>query len=139
MCTFSWVKKPMATCTNSQGPVYLGDTGFFRLQGIKVFWSLQFLGYLRTLSLKFQKASSKIKVVLALPGWLSQFSWDSQQGRARTTSILLEAFWNFKLKVLKYSQVPNKRVYSFIPNERVGLLFWANFIGLNKRVGWKIC
>ena len=22
---------------------------------------------------------------------------------------------------------------------KVGLLFWANFIGLNKRVGWKIC
>ena len=39
----------------------------------------------------------------------------------------------------RYSQVPNKRVYSFIPNERVGLLFWANFIGLNKRVGWKKC
>ena len=35
--------------------------------------------------------------------------------------------------------MPNKRVYSFIPNERVGLLFWANFIGPNKRVGWKIC
>ena len=38
-----------------------------------------------------------------------------------------------------YSQVPNRRVYSFIPNEKAGLLFWANFIGLNIRVGWKIC
>ena len=47
-------------------------------------WSLQFLGYLRTFSLKFQKATSKIEVVLALPCWLSQF-------------------WSFKLKVLKYS------------------------------------
>ena len=28
--------------------------------------------------------------------------WDSQQGRARTTSILVRAFWNFKRKVLKY-------------------------------------
>ena len=52
----------------------LGDTGFFRLQGIKVLWRLQFLGYLRTLSLKFQKARTKIEVVLTLPGWLSQFS-----------------------------------------------------------------
>ena len=24
---------------------------------------------------------------------------------------------------LKYSQVPNKRVYSFIPNKKVGLVF----------------
>ena len=33
-----------------------------------------------------------------------KLNWDSQQGRARTTSILLVAFWNFKLKVLKYSR-----------------------------------
>ena len=65
-------------------------------------WSLQFLGYLRALSLKFQKATSKIVVFLSLPSWLSQFSWDSQQGRARKTSILALAFWNFKLTVLKY-------------------------------------
>ena len=34
-------------------------------------WSLQFLGYLRTLSLKFQKATSKIEIFLSLPclGW----------------------------------------------------------------------
>ena len=43
------------------------------------------MGYLRTLSLEFQKATSKIE-------------WDSQQGRDRKTSTL---FWNFKLKVLK--------------------------------------
>ena len=77
---------------------------FFRLQGIKIYWPLQFLGYLRTLSSKFQKARTKIEVVLTLPCWLSQFSWDSQQGRARTTSILVWAFWNCKLKVLKYSR-----------------------------------
>ena len=82
----------------------IGVSGFFRLQGIKVLWGLQFLEYLRTLSFKFQKATSKIEVVLALPCWLSQFSWDSQQGRLRTTSILVRAFWNFKLKVLKYSR-----------------------------------
>ena len=34
----------------------------------------QFLEYLRTLSLKFQKAPTKIEVVLALPSWLSQYS-----------------------------------------------------------------
>ena len=37
-------------------------------------WSLQFLGYLRTLSLKFQKARTKIEVFLFLPCWLSRFS-----------------------------------------------------------------
>ena len=41
-------------------------------------------------------------VVNSLPCWLSQFSWDSQQGRVRTTSILVRAFWNFKLEVLRY-------------------------------------
>ena len=65
-------------------------------------WSLQFLGYLRTLSLKFQKARTKIEVFQSLPCWLSQFSWDSQQGRGRKTSTLLVAFWNSKSKVLKY-------------------------------------
>ena len=47
--------------------------------GIKVLWRLQFLEYLRTL----------IEVVLSLPCWLSQLN---------------RAFWNFKLKVLKYSR-----------------------------------
>ena len=83
-------------------PTKLVDTRFVRLQAIKVLWNLQFLGYLRTLSLKFQKATSKIEVVLALPCWLSQLNWDSQQHRPKTTSILLVVFWNFKLKVLKY-------------------------------------
>ena len=50
----------------------LGDTGFFRLQGIKILWSLKFLGYLRTLRWKFKKATSKIEV--------------------------FRAFWNFTLK-----------------------------------------
>ena len=48
---------------------------FLRLLcSIKVAWSLQFLGYFRTLNLKFQKARTKIEVFLALPCWLSQFS-----------------------------------------------------------------
>ena len=71
----------------------LGDTGFCRLQGIKVLWSLQFLGYFRTLSLKFQKATSKIEVVLALPCWLSQFSWD------RADSGQLQ-FWSEPFEIL---------------------------------------
>ena len=80
------------------------DTRDFTKSGIKVLWSLKFLGYFRTLSWKFQKARTKIEVVLALPCWLSQLNWDSQQGRLRTTSILVRAFWNFKRKVLKYSR-----------------------------------
>ena len=80
----------------------------------KVYWSLQFLGYSRTLSLKFQKAGTKIEVVLSLPSWLSQLNWDSYQGRLRTTSILVRAFWNFKLKVLKYSRNCSLQ-YTLIP------------------------
>ena len=68
--------------------------------GIKVLWRLQLLEYLRTLSLKVQKAQTKIEVVLSLPCWLSQLNWD----RLRTTSILVRAFWNSKCKVLKYSR-----------------------------------
>ena len=83
-----------------KGMYFRGFTKF----GIKVLWRLQFLEYLRTLRLKFQKARTKIEVVLSLPCWLSQLNWDSQQGRLRTTSILVRAFWNFKLKVLKYSR-----------------------------------
>ena len=53
------------------------------------------------LSLRFQKTRTKIEVVLCLPCWLSQLC---QQGRLRTTSILVRAFRNFKLKVLQYSR-----------------------------------
>ena len=65
----------------------LAHLGFFRLQGIKVLWGLQFLEYLRTLSLKFQKARTKIEAVLSLSCWLSQLNWNSRQGRLRTISI----------------------------------------------------
>ena len=41
---------------------------FFRLQGIKIYWLIQFLGYLKTLNLK-QKARTKIEVVLTLQFW----------------------------------------------------------------------
>ena len=64
---------------NCNQNIYIIQWGFIKFS-IKVAWSLQFLGYLRTLSLKFQKART----------------------RARKTSSLLVAFWNSKLKVLKY-------------------------------------
>ena len=51
---------------------------FSKTFSIKVAWSLQFLGYLRT----------KIEVFLSLPFWLSQ--------------MLVLAIWSFKVKVLKY-------------------------------------
>ena len=62
------------------------DVRGFNKSSIKVAWSLQFLGYLRTLS----------------SFWLSQLNWDSQLGRDRKTTILLVAFWISKLQVLKY-------------------------------------
>ena len=46
---------------------------------IKVYRRLQFLEYLRTLSLKFQKARTKIEVVLTLPCWLSLPTRQSQE------------------------------------------------------------
>ena len=63
-----------------------------------------------------------------------EFSWDSQQGRLRTTSILIRAFWNFKRKVLKYSR--NCSLHStLIPNLVKPLMyiyehfgFWFSYI-----------
>ena len=89
-------------------------------------WSLQFLGYLRTLSLKFQKATSKIEVFLPLPCWLSQLNWDSQQGRDRKTSILVLAFWNFKFKVLKYQW--NFRPHATVISNLVKPLIYIHFL-----------
>ena len=90
----------------------LADSGFFLTFSIKLAWNLEFLGYWRTLSLKFQKAMTKTKVFLTLPCWLLQFRWDSQQRRVRKTSILVVAFWNFKSKVLKYQW--NFRLYATV-------------------------
>jgi hypothetical protein len=94
-----------------------GDTGFFRLQGMKVLWSPQFLGYLRTLSFKFQKATSKIEVVLSLTCRLSQFKLRQPTGQSQYNFFLVRAFWNFKFKVLKYSWIcslPNTLVKPLI-------------------------
>ena len=46
---------------------YINTFRDFTKFGIEVLWRLQFLEYLRTLSLKFQKAWTKIEVVLTLP------------------------------------------------------------------------
>ena len=71
-----------------------------------ILWRLQVLEYLRTLSLKFQKA---------------RFSWDSQQGRLRTTSI----------KVLKYSR--NCSLHNtLMPNLVKPLVYILWFIAHNK-------
>ena len=43
------------------------------------------------------------------------YHWHSQKGRVRTTSILVRAFWNFKLKVLKYPRNCSLQ-YTLIPN-----------------------
>jgi hypothetical protein len=79
---------------------------FFRLQGIKVLWRL---------------------------------NWDSQQGRLRTTSILVRAFWNFKLKVLKYSRncslhntlIPNPNVLTSF-KKNICTIVYCGLVGLTK-------
>ena len=48
--------------------------GFTKFE-FTVAFSLKFHWYLRTLSLKFQKARTKIEVFLSLPCWLSQLNW----------------------------------------------------------------
>ena len=106
-------------------------------------WSLQFLGYLRTLSLKFQKTTSKIEAFLALLCWLFQVSWNSQQGRARKTSILILAFWNFKLQVLKHPR--NCRLHATLilnltkpPIYIVCFHFVSTFHILKRKTHWKL-
>ena len=81
--------------TKSDSVVGVGVSPSFE---ITVVCGLKFYWYLRTLSLKFQKARTKIEIFLSLPCWLSQLNWDSQKGRDRKISILLVAFWNFKLR-----------------------------------------
>ena len=54
---------------------------------IKVLWRLQFLEYLRTLSLKFQKTRTKIKVVLSVPCRLSQFSCMNVEGVSKVSRL----------------------------------------------------
>ena len=46
--------------------------------GIKIYWRLQFLEYMRTLNSKFRKDRTKIEVALTLPCWLSQINYSLQ-------------------------------------------------------------
>ena len=52
----------------------------------------------------------------------AQQNWDSQLGRLRTTSILVRAFWNFKLKVPWYSRNCSLQ-YTLIPNFWLTLMY----------------
>ena len=70
---------------------------FFRHQGIKVLWRLQFMGYLRTLSLKFQKARTKIEVVLTLPYWLSHL--DTKLGETPKVHITVRSVYCTKQNI----------------------------------------
>ena len=80
--------------------------------GIKVAWSLQFLGYLRTLSLKFQKARTKMKFSCLCPVGclcLTETAVRADLGKLQ--------FWSepSEIKVLKYPR--NCRLYAtLIPN-----------------------
>ena len=69
-------KKNVYVCTSMYVLVctYLYIFRGFTKIVITVACSLQFHWCLRTLSLKFQKARTKIEVFLSLPCWLSQFS-----------------------------------------------------------------
>ena len=68
-----WVDRGDVVAEISRIKKCISIRGFTKFS-FKVAWSLQFMGYLRILSLKFQKARTKIELVLSLPWWLSQFS-----------------------------------------------------------------
>ena len=59
--------------------------------GIKILWRLRFLEYMRTKRLKFQKAWTKIEVVLSLPCWLSQ---QQLQFWSEPSEILIVRSWS---------------------------------------------
>ena len=81
----------------------LGDSGFFRLQGIKVLWRLRFLEYLRTLSLKFQKAQTEIEVVLSL---------DETANRADSGQL---QFWSEPSEILNLRSLNTPETVTLIP------------------------
>ena len=88
--------KALSACAQTALFEYL-----IRFMNIVRFWTIlsRKTKYLTTL---FQFKGNILTVYLlgVSPSLVS--NWDSQQGRGRKTSILLVAFWNFKLKVLKY-------------------------------------
>ena len=66
-----------------------------------------------------------------LPCWLSQLNWDSQQGRLRTTSKLVRAFWNFKLS-LHNTLIPwslkNPKSPNVLTLQKEPKIFWPFWI-----------
>ena len=77
-------------------------------------WFLQNLGkdFIRTnmhmtlAKILYEKVHNYVKVMARHFCYEIYWSlnWDSRLGRDRKTSLLLVAFWNFKLKVLEYPQ-----------------------------------
>ena len=78
---------------------YIYIRGFTKF-GIKVLWRLQFLKYLRTLRLKFQKARIKIEVVLSLPCWLSQYCHNKLYQSLSDLECILVIFWHRKFAII---------------------------------------
>ena len=68
-------------------------------------WNLKFLGYLKSLSLKFKKSGNEQNwsfPVCALFSLGSSSLQPPNQDRDWKSSIWLVDFWNFKFKVFKY-------------------------------------
>ena len=78
---------------------YMYIRGFTKFD-IKVLWRLQFLEYLRTLRLKFQKARIKIEVVLSLPCWLSQYCHNKLYQSLSDLECILVIFWHRKFAII---------------------------------------
>ena len=73
--------------------------------GINLFWLTCFTNYCTITICCFKSIFINIPLFLATYFCIYSgvhLNWDSQQGRVRTTSILVWAFWNFKCQVLKY-------------------------------------
>ena len=90
--------------------------------GIKVYWRLQFLGYLRTLSLKFQKARTKIEVVLTRqPSGQSQDNFNfgpsllKGDTRKQALKLICQRFheWDYFSLLHKVSKITNSVIKTF--------------------------
>ena len=97
--------------------IYLWNKVFCRMFGLNVILIMTLSGHCWIINkkidffvlqvMKFKKCKSwNPKICLAIVLSCSKNYYidarDSQQGRDRKTPVLLVAFWNFKLKVLKY-------------------------------------
>ena len=77
----------------------------------------------------------KVSRCIEVYSFLGIWGWDSQQGRVRATSILVQAFWNFKLKVLKYSRNCCLQ-YTMIPNFWHPLVYMYVIIVILPKLYW---